>query len=467
MATKEEWKEYFVLMNGHEPSLTDFQSAMANGEITNGSLADQVQAPQEAMIPMASTVKVVIGTQKRDDGVTNYYDELGISKSFNLEQIQTFLKEKHEETARRWESTPQNYAKYLMECVGEATEIFASDENRAKYDEQLAQSENEAPAQTVENPHVAKYNKWISEARRYYFDKEYDTAAEALNKVFEARSALEDESETDSLELASYVYNDAHEYKQALRYTNQALILHPEYPWLYKAKYIAMYNMNFASDKDSKDKITLNTRGNDLDKLLEKYTSTAQSYGDADLLIKAEDYAAGQYFWELSGFIGRSDNLLYSDNLTVGEIPKIGRELANKYLEEPNSSLVLKGYQLALEKKKAYTDKQSAKNEYDRAVINLKNFTPFKYNGTLLGILGLVGIGGLALPANAAKFVGILALIGLAVYIYMGYSQNSNKTTLQNAVNSAKTDLENKTSIYDNSWTKGLLPIYNEWKKLN
>jgi uncharacterized membrane protein YhaH (DUF805 family) len=43
MATKQQWREYFKLMNDREPSLEDFQRAVENGEIDDGSLDSSVQ----------------------------------------------------------------------------------------------------------------------------------------------------------------------------------------------------------------------------------------------------------------------------------------------------------------------------------------------------------------------------------------------------------------------------------------
>jgi uncharacterized membrane protein len=45
MATKQEWQEYFKLINDREPSLSEYEAAVANGEITDGPTQTAPQPP--------------------------------------------------------------------------------------------------------------------------------------------------------------------------------------------------------------------------------------------------------------------------------------------------------------------------------------------------------------------------------------------------------------------------------------
>jgi hypothetical protein len=58
MATKQEWQDYFKLINDREPTLAEFEAAKANGEITDESTSVQAQTEsafcQRCGLPLAA-----------------------------------------------------------------------------------------------------------------------------------------------------------------------------------------------------------------------------------------------------------------------------------------------------------------------------------------------------------------------------------------------------------------------------
>lgn len=256
--------------------------------------------------------------------ITNYYTELQLDKDLPLAVLQAKLKEKDARFKEDVKLRSLNIK--AVKWVKEALEIFATEESRAQYDQQLLTKKVEE-VEEVDDDFV-NFKEWYDKAFDYYANRQYDLAVTAIKKVFEYRK---NKLETDSLLLAGYIYNDAHHYNESLNYLNEALILDPDNAAIYRGKYIALYNI-IHTGEESMNKITRHSEKNELPTLLREYLSRVESTGDEAEILYAKEFVAGEYFWNLSGFVGYSDGerTYYPQDLADSENAKKGVELASE-----------------------------------------------------------------------------------------------------------------------------------------
>ncbi|HEM4291339.1 TPA: hypothetical protein U1X35_000997 [Streptococcus suis] len=362
------------------------------------------------------------------ENLINFYDELNIAQSLSVEQIKRKLEEKKSVAISRLQQTP-DISNRILDLVKQAFEVFSSETTKAKYDELLLQ----APIveKKVVDEDKVKFDMWLEKAANYYNEKQYDLAVTAMQKVFEFRK---DDTEVDSLILAGWVYNDAHHYKDSLRYVNEALILRPENPAIYRSKYIAMYNLIFTGEEEM-DKITAASKGNELETLLKNYLRYTEEIGIEFFIEEAKAFISGQYFYNLSGFIDRTENDSYYP------------------LKLTNDDMARKGYGMALEVPESSKGKnviacQSAATRYAKAKGDLSNAKLVDWGLLFNKFTGIVLLLLCVFLRSSGIFLSICIAIGLAFYIH---SANSSYTQAKEAEES--------------TWRE-IVKLYSEWKKM-
>lgn len=254
--------------------------------------------------------------------LVNYYTELQMQPDLPLGIIQAKLKEKDTHFRSRRDLIESN--KRILDLIKEAMEVFSTDDKRQAYDAELARPESHEEV----NQDEINFIQWYNKAYDYYLNAQYDLAVTAIKKVFEFRR---DAEEIASLVLAGYIYNDAHHYNDALNYFNEAIILSPDNPSVYKGKYIALYNI-LTTGEEKMTKVTRYSEKNELPTLLKEYIKKVKVTGDEDSLRDARTFAAGQFYYYLSGFRFFEDGKEKFDSaeLINSENAKTGITLAEK-----------------------------------------------------------------------------------------------------------------------------------------
>lgn len=261
--------------------------------------------------------------------LTNYYTELQLQQDLPLGLIQAKLKEKDTHFRSRRDLIESN--KKILDLIKEALEIFSTEDKRKAYDEELTKPESHEEM----SPDEVNFIQWYNKAYDYYLNAQYDLAVTAIKKVFEFRRNQE---EIASLVLAGYIYNDAHHYNDALNYFNEAIILSPDNPAVYKGKYISLYNI-VTTGEEKMTKITRYSEKNELPTLLKEFIKKVKATGDEEALKDARTFASGQFYYYLSGFrwFDGGEEKFDSTELVNSENAKTGLEIAEKI--EPKNDI--------------------------------------------------------------------------------------------------------------------------------
>jgi tetratricopeptide (TPR) repeat protein len=175
------------------------------------------------------------------------YEELGLSSGTDLTEIQKILTKQRRDWERFSIAMPDE-ANEKFAQLDEADKAFATEETKAQYDKELAESKAPAEGQDIDAEREANYAKYFAAAKEYYDNKEYDMAEQAINMALQNLS----QSATDPSPflLASRIYFELNKFDQSLDNINKAILYDSGNASLYVEKYIVALNLGENDDKD-------------------------------------------------------------------------------------------------------------------------------------------------------------------------------------------------------------------------
>lgn len=150
--------------------------------------------------------------------ITNLYSELGIDKSWSLQEIQIYLKRKVPVWEQTYYQRQDKESEKKVKLGKEALKIFATEQRRAKYDKKLYEMTH--PKKAVD-PREQKCKEYTEKTRKYLQNNQLDLAEKTIQVALNSR----DESNREVLKLAATIYLKKGQTQEALSYINDAIIL--------------------------------------------------------------------------------------------------------------------------------------------------------------------------------------------------------------------------------------------------
>ncbi len=164
--------------------------------------------------------------------IINYYEELKISKSLDVNEINQELS-KLERTWRRRELVSPDKSAKIIALIIEAREVFRTDATRHNYD-QLLQGEKPNQDSKAASDQL-QMEKYKNDTLSFFYSKQYDLSLITINKALSLMTELNIE-DSAILSLAANVYRHNGDVPMALDYINRAIIADTKDPMSYFIK---------------------------------------------------------------------------------------------------------------------------------------------------------------------------------------------------------------------------------------
>ena len=167
--------------------------------------------------------------------IIDYYKELEIPKTASLDEIHDRLA-RLQNLWRNRESSGHEKARKMIDLLNEAENIFKTDASRTKYDRELDAAGAKPKTADPNAERKANFDKWFAEANNYLNTQQYDLAKSAIDKALQYRTLNDD----DALVYiqAAEIYRLNNDYRSALNYINEAIVLDKDNSWSYLTKYL-------------------------------------------------------------------------------------------------------------------------------------------------------------------------------------------------------------------------------------
>lgn len=170
--------------------------------------------------------------------MTNYYEELGISKDANVKEISEELIRQESLWRHREVNQPEKSTK-MLSLIFEAREVFANEVSRRKYDEALNKKDRSDDPSAVK---AEEFKKFLARVQEYYSDKQFDMAKLAMEKALALEEFDPDESHVDLYRYATDIYSKNNMFAQALEFANKALLANPDDLLNYEKKAVVLFS---------------------------------------------------------------------------------------------------------------------------------------------------------------------------------------------------------------------------------
>jgi tetratricopeptide (TPR) repeat protein len=177
------------------------------------------------------------------------YEELYLSKSLDLSEIQRFLAKQRNDWTNRSVAMPDE-ASRMLAFIDAADAAFATEESRAAYNEELASSQTPVVEPDRDAERRANYERFYITAKEYFDTHEYDLAEVAINNAL--KNAPADGADLKLCLLAANTFFKLKKYDQSLNYLNQAIVLDSNNPVLYVEKYVTAYHLGQSTPDDQR-----------------------------------------------------------------------------------------------------------------------------------------------------------------------------------------------------------------------
>lgn len=152
--------------------------------------------------------------------IINYYEKYGFSQTDELEKIQWVINQKITDEENDSFGEGHSDKMFILQLAQEA---FASAESRAKYDQDLADSQKKSDP---DGERKAALEKWYKDAEAYYDTQQYDLAKTAIDRALQF--ATPETINSAFYDKAACIYFMLKLYTQALDFENQSIVLSPE-----------------------------------------------------------------------------------------------------------------------------------------------------------------------------------------------------------------------------------------------
>ncbi|MDR0875520.1 MAG: hypothetical protein LBN12_04855 [Clostridiales Family XIII bacterium] len=220
--------------------------------------------------------------------MTDYYVELELQSSAGLDEIKRELSSQKLVYEARYLSSPEAKAKF--ELVEAAEKVFSDEGSRRAYDEELAESKRTPETEDPDAERRAEYEKWFAEAKQYFSQDKNDLARSAIDKALQYKPQKENVPEL--YEWAADIYQWNKEYRTALSYINEAIVLDPGNP----ASFLVKVQIYQNSDDPS-----LNIPFAEKTALLEAALEKANERDILSSKWQALDFLAGHWYFDSPG----------------------------------------------------------------------------------------------------------------------------------------------------------------------
>jgi tetratricopeptide (TPR) repeat protein len=181
--------------------------------------------------------------------MTDLYEELYLSKSLDLSEIQRILAKQRNDWTNRSVAMPDE-ASRMLAFIDAADAAFATEESRAAYNEELASSQTPVVEPDRDAERKANYERFCTTAKEYFDTHEYDLAEVAINNAL--KNAPTDGADLKLCLLAAKTFFKLKKYDQSLNYLNQAIVLDSNNPVLYVEKYVTAYHLGQSTPDDQR-----------------------------------------------------------------------------------------------------------------------------------------------------------------------------------------------------------------------
>lgn len=172
--------------------------------------------------------------------MTNYYEELGLSKESNVEGIGEELTRQESLWRHREVNQPEKSTK-MLSLIFEARKIFANEDSRRKYDEALEKEGRPDGAADSSAAKKEEFQKYFNRIQEYYSDKQFDMAKLALEKALALEEYDPDENHVDLYRFATDIYFSSNMFSQAMEFANKALLANPDDLTNYEKKAVVLF----------------------------------------------------------------------------------------------------------------------------------------------------------------------------------------------------------------------------------
>lgn len=150
--------------------------------------------------------------------MTDYYEELQLSRSIGLDGLKNELV-KRESLWRRREVVAPEKAQKMLSLISDAKKAFQTEISRNEYDRSIA---NSAPAQANSDRRQV-FERWKAAARAYYGSGDSDLAKCALNRA----ALYAGQEDADYYRLSAQISLELKDFEQAERSSRKAMELEP------------------------------------------------------------------------------------------------------------------------------------------------------------------------------------------------------------------------------------------------
>lgn len=159
--------------------------------------------------------------------MVNYYEELGLDRTLELDELNRELSRVESTWKRRRTRAPEKAVK-MLSLVVDAREVFASSGSRAAYDRKLDAwlAQDDERDGSTEGAYPPSFISWKEKAEAFHDQEKNDLALTALKKAITALGGQE--ADVDFNLLAAAIHKEVGDTSSAFEYVNEAIVLEPD-----------------------------------------------------------------------------------------------------------------------------------------------------------------------------------------------------------------------------------------------
>lgn len=228
--------------------------------------------------------------------VTDFYEELHLNRDDSLEVINKELSQLESTWKRREINNPEKATK-ILSLILEARGVFRTEAERANYDHRLAESKKVTVPADRDTEREAAYQKWLSQAQDFYYDKQFDLAKDAIVKAEQFKNPFIQDA-LFSL-TSSFIYYEVGDLQKSFSAINDAILADPnESQFHYHKALILLDYYNEAVKKPDNLSIILDyleKSKSSLEKALELFKRDENIQGQIECSALLAEVYAGVY----------------------------------------------------------------------------------------------------------------------------------------------------------------------------
>lgn len=159
-------------------------------------------------------------------GMIDYYEELHLDRSLDLEDLQKELNRLEKIWKQREIRSPEKAAK-IQFLIHEARTVFKTAASRLQYDQELDAGKKKPGEENPAEERARTQEHWRVTAWEYFNSEQYDLAKTAIDHAL-MHADTSDVKNDVLFSMAAQIYEKAGEYRTALDLINKAIVADPE-----------------------------------------------------------------------------------------------------------------------------------------------------------------------------------------------------------------------------------------------